>query len=69
MLVADVLQMIESVFVDIKNFCVFDLWNFVVNENSRFGNVDLFCKAEVKFVHLGQECCEQGLMPSDKACL
>ena len=28
-LVADVLQIIEVVFVDIKNFCVFDLWNFV----------------------------------------
>jgi hypothetical protein len=42
MLVADVLQMIEAVFVDIKNFCVFAVWNFVVNEKSRFENVDLF---------------------------
>jgi hypothetical protein len=61
--------MIEVLFVDIKNFCVFDLWNFVVNEKSRFGNDDLFRKADVKFVHLGQECYEQGLVRWDKACL
>jgi len=30
------------VFVDIKNICDFDLWNFFVNEKSRFGDVDLF---------------------------
>ena len=60
--------MIEAVFVDIKNYFVFDVWNFVVNEKSRFGDVDLFWKAEAKFVHRGRECYEQGLVPWDKEC-
>jgi len=39
---------------------IFVLWNFVVYEKSRFGNVDLFWKADATFAHPGRECVRAG---------